>query len=222
MNTFIHATSAFATSMFWLRTRDQDTLTLSSLRAMRAFQDSDIWLVDPKVSTRVLALASSRTRVVQLEGADEGDEKSRALALGQMRRYRQAGYSVARLQASSTAPRRQIPGSRLHLPLAPTQIARGVTLVSPSASPEADIDWVRLSHTGMTLVCYMGASTVRRLYDDLTAMGCRPGLRVTAVYYETSALSRHYPGTLADLHVDVRERRVRPPDVVILNGMMPL
>ncbi|WJJ92568.1 hypothetical protein [Neopusillimonas aromaticivorans] len=82
MNTFIHATSAFAISMFWLRARDQDTLTLSSLRAMRAFQDSDIWLVDPKVSARVLALASSRTRVVQLEGADEGDEKAEPLRWG--------------------------------------------------------------------------------------------------------------------------------------------
>ena len=222
MNTFIHATSATATSMFWLRQRDRDTLTLSSLRAMRAFQDSDIWLVDPKVSDRVLELASRRTRVVQMEGLDEGDERSRALALGQMRRYRQAGYSVARLQATRLLPASKALAPGFRFPLAPTQIARGLTLVTPSSSPDSAVDWVRLSHTGMTLVCYLGASSVQRLYDDLTAIGCRPGLRVTAVYYDSCSSSRHNLTTLADLNLDVREGSVAQPDVVILNGMMPL
>ncbi len=222
MNTFIHATSTWATSMFWLKSRDHDTLTLSSRRAMRAFQDSDIWLADPKVSSRVLGLASSRTRVVQLDGVDDSEEKSRALALDQMRRYLRAGYSVARLQADTHNKPLASRHKNLRLPLTPSQTARGVTLVAPTSASENDVDWVRLSHTGMTLVCYMGATSLERLYGDLMAIGCRPGLRVTAVYYDTGSSCRHHEQSLSRLRTDVVENAGARPAVIILNGMMPL
>jgi siroheme synthase len=103
----------------------------------------------------------------------------------------------------------------------PSQVGRGVTLVAPRVD-EPSLDWVRLSHNGMTLVCYMGGFCVTRLSQDLTRIGCSPSLRVTAVYYKACAQYRYEHTTLSALVKVVQSGDSLKPAVVVLDGMMPL
>ncbi|HCP77222.1 MAG: hypothetical protein CML16_16535 [Pusillimonas sp.] len=220
MNTFVHLVSSGATSMFWLRSRSHNTLALTASRTMRALQDSDVWLVDANVNQGVVDLAPPSARVIQLEPQDN-ESRGQTVALGQMRRYRRAGYSVARLRTPSVAGDGALDPAALRLPLMPSQVTRGVTLVAPRAD-EPSPDWVRLSHNGMTLVCYMGGFSVVRLSQDLTRMGCSAALRVTAVYYKACAQYRYEHTTLKSLVQAVASGQAIKPAVVVLDGMMPL
>lgn len=220
MNTFVHLVSAGSTSMFWLRSRSQNTLALTASRAMRALQDSDVWLVDARVHNDIVNLAPSSAHVIQLDPEDN-EARAQTVALGQMRRFRRAGYSVARLRARSSVSEGALDPAALRLPLMPSQVTRGVTLVAPRTdAPE--LDWIRLSHNGMTLVCYMGGFSVRRLSHDLTRIGCAPSLRVTAVYYKACAQYRYEHTTLHALVQAAQANNSLKPAVVVLDGMMPL
>ncbi|MBC7202225.1 MAG: hypothetical protein H5U29_01710 [Pusillimonas sp.] len=220
MNTFVHLVSSDATSMFWLRGRNHNTLALTASRTMRALQDSDVWLVDARVHDNVVNLAPPSAHVIRLE-PEENEARAQTVALGQMRRYRRAGYSVARLRARASADEGAPDPAALRLPLMPSQVKRGVTLVAPRADAPSP-DWVRLLHNGLTLVCYMGGFSVTRLSHDLTRIGCSPSLRVTAVYYEACAQYRYEHTTLNALVQAAQAGDSLKPAVVVLDGMMPL
>tara|TARA_R110000850_G_scaffold277143_1_gene423599 strand:+ start:88002 stop:88673 length:672 start_codon:yes stop_codon:yes gene_type:complete len=220
MNTFVHLISSGATSMFWLRARNHNTLALTASRAMRALQESEVWLVDARVHQSVVELAPPSARVIRLEPQDN-ESRGQTVALGQMRRYRRAGYSVARLRTPVNVGDDTLDPAALRLPLMPSQVGRGVTLVAPRVD-EPSLDWVRLSHNGMTLVCYMGGFCVTRLSQDLTRIGCSPSLRVTAVYYKACAQYRYEHTTLSALVKVVQSGDSLKPAVVVLDGMMPL
>lgn len=220
MNTFVHLVSGSATSMFWLRARSHNTLALTASRAMRALQDSDVWLVDARVHEGVVNLAPPSARVIRLEPEDN-EARAQAVALGQMRRYRRAGYAVARLRARASVGADALDPAALRLPLMPSQVKRGVTLVAPRAD-EPSLDWVRLSHNGMTLVCYMGRFSIARLSRDLLRIGCASSLRVTAVYYKACAQYRYEHTTLSALLQTSQKNDSLKPAVIVLDGMMPL
>lgn len=218
---------------------DPELLTIKAVRALRR---ATVVLIDDLVSDGVLrhVRASARKihvgkrggcvstpqafihrlmvtealrgeRVVRLKGGDafvfgRGAEECDAL--------RAAGVEVEvvnGLTAGIAGP------ASIGIPVTDRRFAHGVALVTGHASAAGTgPDWQALARSGLTLVIYMGVSSLQAIVDALTAAGMAAQTPAAVVCSAHTPAQRQAACTLATL-VDTlaRERLVSPAIVVV-------
>src|SRR5690606_25125904 len=110
-------------------------------------------------------------------------------------------------------------GAALNLPLTHRGLSRGVTLVTAHTMDGSQPDWQALAASGLTVVCYMGMSSVERLVEQLLTAGFRPDLPVCVVQRVSCPTQRQLATTLQSLPRAVAEHHLQSPAVIILGDV---
>ncbi|MFW7340673.1 uroporphyrinogen-III C-methyltransferase [Pollutimonas sp. H1-120] len=230
-----------AAGKVWLVGAGPGDPELLTLKAVRILKECRIWLVDDLVGSEVLDLASDTTRIVKVGKRGGCVSTSQAFILRLMARYARQGHHVARLKGGDPfifgrggeemawLRERGIAvdsvggitaglavGSALGLPLTHRAVSRGVTLVTAHTADGVPPNWKALAQSGLTIVCYMGMSSVGQLGKELLAAGFPAGLPVAIVQRVSCASQRHAVTTLENLDSDVRNRGLGSPAVIVL------
>lgn len=224
---------------------DPDLLTL---RAARVIAAADVLLVDDLVDRRVLALArpdarvlpvgkrggcistdqafihqlmvreaQDGRRVVRLKGGDpfvfgRGGEECDAL--------RAAGLEVevvSGLTAGVAAP------AAIGMPVTDRRHAPGVAFVTGHAQDGgAGPDWQALAASRLTLVVYMGLSTVQTLVDTLLAHGLSADLPSAAIAAAHTPAQHSVRSPLARLPQALEAAGIASPAVLVIGSVAAL
>jgi uroporphyrin-III C-methyltransferase len=85
-----------------------------------------------------------------------------------------------------------------------------------------DLDWDALARPGQTVVIYMGVSGLDEISARLQAAGLPGDTPAALIHRATCPEQRAYPGTLGALPEIARERRLKPPALIVIGGVISL
>jgi uroporphyrin-III C-methyltransferase len=85
-----------------------------------------------------------------------------------------------------------------------------------------DLDWTALARPGQTVVIYMGLAGIETISTRLQAAGMPGDTPAALIHRATWPGQRAYPGTLATLPEIARDRRVEPPALIVIGGVVGL
>jgi uroporphyrin-III C-methyltransferase len=98
--------------------------------------------------------------------------------------------------------------------------APGVALVTGHARDGgAGPDWQALVRSRLTLVVYMGVSSIEEVAAALPAAGMAPEIPSAVISAAHTAAQRHAVGTLAELAGLVREQGLSSPAVLVIGSV---
>ncbi|TWO69543.1 uroporphyrinogen-III C-methyltransferase [Caenimonas sedimenti] len=222
---------------------------LLTLKALKAIQAATVLLVDDLVSPEVVAHASPRARIVHvgkrggckstpqafieklmLMAAREGETVVR-LKGGDPFIFGRGGEEVEHLRAAGlevTVINGITSGlaaaTSLGVPLTHRDHAQGVIFITGHAQKGTDTpDWRALAATAhsarLTLVIYMGVSSVSRIEDDLLT-GLPPETPVAVVQHASLPEQRHVVTTLGRLAETVTREGMASPAVIVVGDVV--
>ena len=194
-------------------------------RALLETLDADVEVVDvgkgpgnhamPQDDINRLLVEHARggRHVVRLKGGDpyllgRGGEEVRAC--------RAAGVPVEVVPGVTSAV--AVPGAA-GIPVTHRGVARAFTMASGHAE---DLDWASLARLEGTLVLLMGVTALPTVTRELMAYGRRPDTPVAIVESGTTPRQRVTVGDLTSIVDLARERRVRPPAVIVVGDVVRL
>jgi siroheme synthase len=110
------------------------------------------------------------------------------------------------------------------VPVTHRDYTKGVVLITGHARGDGELDlpWASLARCGLTLVFFMGVSTIERIARELVAHGLDPTTPVLVVQEGTLPTERHVVASLADAAEAVRREGIRAPAVVVVGGVASL
>ncbi|BAK76298.1 uroporphyrin-III C-methyltransferase [Pseudogulbenkiania sp. NH8B] len=220
---------------------------LLTLKAVKALQAADVWLVDDLVSREVLGFARPDARIVHVGKRGGCRSTPQAFIHRLMLRYARHGKVVARVKGGDPfifgrggeewqwLAERGVSveavggltaglavGPALGLPLTHRGLSRGVTLVTAHTQDGSPLPWAALAQSGLTVVCYMGMSDLPSLTTAWREAGFAADLPVAVVHRVGCPEQRAVVSTLANLVADVREARLASPAVIVLGEVAGL
>jgi uroporphyrin-III C-methyltransferase len=222
---------------------------LLTLKALKAIQAATVLLVDDLVSEAVVALASTKARIVfvgkrggckstpqsfieklMITALQEGENVVR-LKGGDPFIFGRGGEEVEHLQAAGIEVR-VINGitsglaaiSSLGVPLTHREHARGVLFLTGHAQADKQkTDWASLSAMAhehhLTLVIYMGVSGSRQIQDGLLA-GLPAHTPVALIQNASLPTQRHAVTTLQELHATLVREQLSSPCVIVVGDVL--
>lgn len=197
-------------------------LEFAPLRAERVFCGKHGGGTPIMEQGEINALLVSRARagqlVVRLKGGDplifgRGGEEAAALAAAGVR------FEIVPGVTSATAA-----PAYAGIPLTHRDYGSSVTFVSGQAASDkagADIPWEHLAHGG-TLVLMMSVTQLGANLKRLREAGLPASTPAALVRWGTLPSQEVIVGTVADLGERVAARRIRPPSVVVVGGIVRL
>ncbi len=222
---------------------------LLTLKALKAIQAATVLLVDDLVSPEVVAHASPRARIVHVGkrggckstpqafieklmvmAAREGETVVR-LKGGDPFIFGRGGEEVEHLRAAGlevTVINGITSGlaaaTSLGVPLTHRDHAQGVIFITGHAQKGADtLDWRALAATAhsarLTLVIYMGVSSVSRIEEDLLT-GLPRETPVAVVQHASLPQQRHVVTTLGRLAETVTREGMASPAVIVVGDVV--
>ena len=225
---------------------DPELLTLKAVKAIAA---ATVLLVDDLVNDEVLAHASPTARVVHVgkRGGCKSTPQafitrlmlSETLAGEQVVRVKggdpfifgRGGEEVEQLRAAGVEAR-VINGvtaglaglSSLGAPLTHRDRAHGVVFITGHAKPgDAGTDWRQLAATAhaakLTLVIYMGVSSVQQIGDELLA-GLPADTPVAVIQHASLPHQRHALTTLGELPACMAATGLASPSVIVVGDVV--
>jgi uroporphyrin-III C-methyltransferase len=225
---------------------DPDDLTL---KAIKAIAQADVLYVDDLVNTAVLAHARADARVIHVGkrggcastpqafiiramiAAAKGGNQVVRVKGGDPFIFGRGGEEVEALSAAGIACQ-VVNGitaglaalTTLNTPLTHRDHAHGVVFVTGHGKPGAGrLDWVDLGRTAaqakLTLVVYMGVSTVADIESDLT-VGLPPDTPIALIQNATLPNQRQAFGTLASLRDTMTTHQIASPAIMVIGDVV--
>ncbi|SMF15757.1 uroporphyrinogen-III C-methyltransferase [Pseudogulbenkiania subflava] len=220
---------------------------LLTLKAVKALQAADVWLVDDLVSREVLGFARADARIVHVGKRGGCRSTPQDFIHRLMLRYARQGKVVARVKGGDPfifgrggeewqwLAERGVAveavggltaglavGPALGLPLTHRGLSRGVTLVTAHTQDGSSLPWAALAQSGLTVVCYMGMSDLPTLTAEWRAAGFAADLPVAVVHRVGCPEQRAIVTTISRLADDVRAARLASPAVIVLGEVASL
>lgn len=223
---------------------DPDLLTL---KAARVLQSCGTWLVDDLVGPGIRKLAPAGARIIAVGKRGGCRSTPQDFILRLMARYARQGHVVARVkggdpfifgrggeeidwlatrgiavEAIAGITAGLAVGSALNLPLTHRGLSRGVALVTAHTMDGTSPDWRALAASGITVVCYMGMNSAKRLAAELLAGGFAPDLPAAVVERVSCPGQRHIVTTVQALPAAIAEHGLASPAVIVLGEVAAL
>ena len=176
-------------------------------------------LEQDEIEEIMVAHALEGKKVVRLKGGDpflfgRGGEELGVL--------RERGIPVELVPGITSAI--AVPGA-VGIPVTHRKYASSVTILTGHEDPEKDgsaIDWENLAGNRGTLVILMGVWNLPAIAENLVSHGKDPGTPVAIIERGMRPDQRVTTGTLATIAGIARERRVRPPAVIVIGDVVRL
>ncbi len=176
-------------------------------------------LEQDEIEEIMVARALEGKKVVRLKGGDpflfgRGGEELGVL--------RERGIPVELVPGITSAI--AVPGA-VGIPVTHRKYASSVTILTGHEDPEKDgsaIDWENLAGNRGTLVILMGVWNLPAIAENLVSHGKDPGTPVAIIERGMRPDQRVTTGTLATIAGIARERRVRPPAVIVIGDVVRL
>ncbi|HOS81126.1 MAG TPA: uroporphyrinogen-III C-methyltransferase [Methanolinea sp.] len=176
-------------------------------------------LEQDEIEEIMVARALEGKKVVRLKGGDpflfgRGGEELGVL--------RERGIPVELVPGITSAI--AVPGA-VGIPVTHRKYASSVTILTGHEDPEKDgsaIDWENLAGNRGTLVILMGVRNLPAIAENLVSHGKDPGTPVAIIERGMRPDQRVTTGTLATIAGIARERRVRPPAVIVIGDVVRL
>lgn len=223
---------------------------LLTLRAQKVLEEADVILYDQLPGTEILAGLPERAekidcgkfggkhtleqdeieelmvaramegkKVVRLKGGDpflfgRGGEELEVL--------RERGIPVELVPGIPSAI--AVPGA-VGIPVTHRRYASSVTILTGHEDPGKDgsaIDWGNLAGNRGTLVILMGVKNLPAIAENLVSHGRDPETPVAVIERGMRPDQRVTTGTLANIAEIARDRKVRPPAVIIIGDVVRL
>jgi uroporphyrinogen III methyltransferase/synthase len=83
-----------------------------------------------------------------------------------------------------------------------------------------DVDWTSLAKLEGTVICYVGAQQLSRLFDELLANDWPADLQAVIVYNGTLTRQQTTAGTIAELAAHIRDHPRRDPAIVVVGRVV--
>ena len=246
MTALVHHTVFAPVTLVGAGPGDPDDLTL---KAVKAIAQADVLYVDDLVSTAVLTHARADARVIHVGKRGGCASTPQAFIIRAMIAAAKAGNQVVRLKGGDpfifgrggeevealraagiacqvvngiTAGLAAL--TTLNTPLTHRDHAHGVVFVTGHGKPGAGrLDWVDLGRTAaqakLTLVVYMGVSTVADIEADLT-VGLPPDTPIALIQNATLPDQRQAFGTLASLRDTMTTHRIASPAIMVIGDVV--
>jgi uroporphyrin-III C-methyltransferase/precorrin-2 dehydrogenase/sirohydrochlorin ferrochelatase/uroporphyrin-III C-methyltransferase len=220
---------------------------LLTLKAVRLIQAADVILHDSLVDARILALAGTRPRLVDVGKRCGARATAQRLICEMMIAEAQAGHLVVRLKggdpgifgrateemtalAAAGIGFEVVPGvtaataaaAALGLSLSQRGVARAIHFVTGHGA-EGGLpahDWVALTQAGGTLVVYMGAATLPGLAAHFIEAGMPPDLPAIAVESASLPGERVIRGTIGTLPRAVQAAGGPGPKLLLIGAAL--
>lgn len=168
------------------------------------------------ISTRLIALARARYRVLRLKGGDPcvfgrgGEEALALLAAG--------------------VPFRIIPGvtaglaglSAAAIPATFRGVNRAVILAAGYGTDDDGLDWTALARTGQPIVLYMAMRNLAKIADQLMRGGLPRSTPAAVVVGATTADERVLVSTLGRVAADAQSNRLGTPSIIVIGDIVRL
>lgn len=241
----VSSTGMRAPGKVWLVGAGPGDPELLTLKAARVLREAQVWLVDDLVGAGVRALAPAGARLIAVGKRGGCRSTPQDFILRLMARYARQGYTVARVkggdpfifgrggeemlwlamrgiavEAVAGLTAGLAAGAALGLPLTHRGVARGVALVTAHTADTSEPDWRALAASGMTVVCYMGMSSLATLADALRQGGFAARLPVLVVEQVSGPGERYLRTTLETMVADVRAAGLGSPAVIVLGDVV--
>jgi uroporphyrin-III C-methyltransferase len=226
---------------------DPELLTVKAVRALRS---ADVVLYDKLIDPRVLDLAPSRARRIDVGKRCGRHAMSQAAINRLLIAQVKAGGHVVRLKGGDPfvfgrggeelaalreagAEVEVVPGitaalataARLRMPLTHRGISRSLHLITAHGRDDEGMpqhDWRALAATGGTLAVYMGARTLPKVAQALLAAGMPATTPAIAVENATLPNERRIRRTLADIAQAVAAAGVEGPTLTLIGAVVAL
>ena len=224
---------------------DPELLTLKAIRAIRS---ATVLLVDDLVGEGVMRFARRSTRVVYVGKRGGCASTPQAFIEKLMVQYAKAGKAVARLKGGDPfvfgrggeeAQHLRAQGIEVEIvngitsglaaatsigaPLTHRDHAHGVMFVTGHArSGEDALHWPTLAAAaaqGVTLVIYMGISTIESLQAGLLR-GLAAQTPAAVIQHASLPTQRHIHSTLGDLAATVQRENIGSPAIIIVGDVL--
>ncbi len=172
-----------------------------------------------KINRLILDSARQGKRVVRLKGGDPylfGRGGEEALFL----RDHGVAFEVVPGVTSATAC-----AAYAGIPLTHRDHNQSVTFLTGHRADDGRLDaipWEKIAGIGGTLVIYMGFYNLGKIAKRLVAAGMSARVPVSVIEWGTLARQRSADGTLADIADKVKRRRLEPPCIIIIGGVVAL
>jgi uroporphyrin-III C-methyltransferase len=176
-------------------------------------------LEQDEIEELMVARALEGKKVVRLKGGDpflfgRGGEELEVL--------RERGIPVELVPGITSAI--AVPGA-VGIPVTHRRYASSVTILTGHEDPEKEgsaIDWENLAGNRGTLVILMGVKNLPAIAENLVLHGRDPATPVAIIERGMRPDQRVTTGTLATIAGIARERRVRPPAVIVIGDVVRL
>ncbi|MCU0632550.1 MAG: uroporphyrinogen-III C-methyltransferase [Methanolinea sp.] len=171
------------------------------------------------IESLMVARAREGKRVVRLKGGDpflfgRGGEEMEVL--------REQGIPVELVSGVTSAL--AVPGA-VGIPLTHRKYASQVTILTGHEEPgkaESGLDWENLARNPGTLVILMGVRNIPDITRSLVAHGKSPETPVAIIERGLRPDQRVTTGTLQTIAGISRERKVRPPAIIVIGDVVRL
>lgn len=217
---------------------------LLTLKAVRVLQQASVALVDDLVSDACLQHLPADCRIVHVgkrggcastpQAFIEKLMVSEALRGARVVRIKggdpllfgRGGEEIEALRAAGIAVE-VVPGitagvaaaASLNLSLTHREHARGVAFVTGHAAADNHVDWAALARSGLTLVIYMGVSTVQTIEQSLLEGGMATHTPVLLVQSASCAAERRLRTRLGWLSQSLEASGLTSPCVMIVGDV---
>lgn len=176
-------------------------------------------LEQDRIEELMVARALEGKKVVRLKGGDpflfgRGGEELEVL--------RERGIPVELVPGITSAI--AVPGA-VGIPVTHRKYASSVTILTGHEDPEkkgSALDWENLAGNRGTLVILMGVKNLPAIAENLVSHGRDPGTPVAIIERGMRPDQRVTTGTLATIAGIARERKVRPPAVIVIGDVVRL
>lgn len=223
---------------------------LLTLKALKAIQQATVLLVDDLVSPEIVAFAHPHARTIyvgkrggckstpqsfierQMEAEVRRGEHVVRLKGGDPFIFGRGGEEVEHLRAAGIEVQ-VINGitaglaglSSLGAPLTHREYAHGVVFITGHAKPgDAGTDWRALAATArsakLTLVIYMGVSSIESITSELQAGGLCATTPAAIIQHASLPRQRHAITTLAALAPTLHAQQLGSPSVVVVGDVV--
>jgi uroporphyrin-III C-methyltransferase len=220
---------------------------LLTLKAVKAIQICDVLLVDDLVDRAVLEHAKPNARIINVGKRGGCKSTPQTFIERMMIRFARTGATVGRIKggdpfvfgrggeemlALRDAGIRVtvVPGltagyaapGALHIPVTHRDFSRGVTFITGHTKTNAALNYSALTHSGTTLVIYMGITNLSEIAAGLIAAGMSRTTPACAIRNGTWQDQSAVISTVAKLAIDVAKAKLVSPAIIVIGEVVSL
>lgn len=220
---------------------------LLTIKAARAIASADVILIDDLVNSLVLQHARSDARIVHVGKRGGCKSTPQAFIERLMVSEAVAGNTVVRLKggdpfmfgrggeeiavllaaeinyevingitAGLAAP------SSIGIPLTHRELCHGVAFVTGHTKTDGSLPWQPLLAAGLTLVIYMGVSTLPNIVAELRSCGAAKTMPVAVIQDATLPNQRALVCTIATVVDEVAKHQFISPSIIVVGEVVTL